>query len=431
MTSQESSTTHAVLAKASIDSPSELNQRWNSNFKQRIIEFYGFEGEDFRYFRSLLESFFAIHGITQDQRRVIILKAQLRRAAAIFFTSDLKAKDLTIEKISYQDVIELLQNRFLTKDLLEEYEFAFQSMKQNESESPQMFLSRLYEAADLADIQEDKMIFNRFRAGLLPVIITFCKEQSASIHKDWVKASNAWWNAHADKPIHLVDNPFVSSGGYINVSLKSTINDNHKPQTEAYANAISPSIEHITAKLEALELHSLIPSRDSNGKIENTTQTTAIKSLLSDKEFKSFIKNIVQEVSNEKVTAYTPYNNRKPYNNDNNYNNDQNYQNNSSYQRNFRNRNFNSYANNDDQSRYNNQGQYNQPYNNNRSNYPARNNYNQDNSYQSNDNQKYNNQSNYVPPQNNNSGNDQRFNGNVNGPPKSNHQHGSNHNQKN
>jgi hypothetical protein len=427
---------------------SEYSPRWNSNFKQRIVEFYGFEGEDFRYFRSLLESFFAINGITQDHRKVIILKTQLRRAASIFFLNDLKTKNLSVDNVNYQEAIELLQDRFLSKDLLEEYEYAFEAMKQYENESPQMFLSRLYEAADLADIQDDKKIFNRFRAGLLSAIIVFCKEQAASTHKDWVKYSNAWWSAHADKPIHLVDNPFVSSGNYMNgnngikfnsekikndkiVNLKSMRNDNLKPHTEAYANVISPSIEHITAKLEALELHSLIPSSGSIGKIDNTTQTSSIKSLISDKEFKSFIKNIVQEVNNEKVSTQTPYNNRKPFYNDNNYGNDQNYQNNYTSQRNYRNRNFNS--NNDqqapqEQSRYNNQS-----YNNTRNSYPPRNNYNQDNTHQNygQSNQRYNNQNN-VPSQNNyNTGNNQRSYGNNSGPPQNNSQQGSTQNQKN
>lgn len=97
-----------------------------------------------------------------------------------------------MDKVSYYEAIELLQDRFLSKDLLEEYEYAFQAMKQTSDESPQMYLSRLHEAADLADIQDDKMIYSRFRAGLLPQVITFCKEQAASTHKDWVKNANAW-----------------------------------------------------------------------------------------------------------------------------------------------------------------------------------------------------------------------------------------------
>lgn len=190
MSSQESSS-NTVLAQATIESQ-EINPRWSPNYKQKIVEFYGFEGEDFRHFRALLESFFAINGITQDHRKVKILKSQLRRAAANFFQNDLKTKKLSIKNITYDVVIELLQDRFLSKDLLEEYEYAFQSMKQMNNASTQMYLSRLYEAADLADIQDDKMIFSRFRAGLLPQIIIFCKEQAATSHKDWVKTSNAW-----------------------------------------------------------------------------------------------------------------------------------------------------------------------------------------------------------------------------------------------
>ncbi|KAG2228444.1 hypothetical protein INT48_000426, partial [Thamnidium elegans] len=162
------------------------------------------------------------------------------------------------------------------------------------------------------------------------------------------------------------------------------INENHKSHTETYANVISPSIANLTAKLEALELHSLIPGSGSNGKIDNDiSQTQTIKSLMSDNDFKSFIKNIVQEVNNEKVSSYIPYkNNRKPiYNNENYYNDKSNY----SYQKSY-NRNNMSFNNDNDPQvqRYNqssnpgNSVNNGQPYNNRSyNNYPPRHNYNQ------------------------------------------------------
>ncbi|CEP07580.1 hypothetical protein [Parasitella parasitica] len=44
------------------------SNRWGSYGKPKIIEFYGFEGEDFRHFLHLLESFYALNGITHDAR---------------------------------------------------------------------------------------------------------------------------------------------------------------------------------------------------------------------------------------------------------------------------------------------------------------------------------------------------------------------------
>lgn len=455
MTIQDSISNHTVLApQVTIESP-ELSHRWSTNFKQRIIEFYGFEGEDFRHFRALLESFFALNGITQENRKVIILKSQLRRAAAIFFSTDLKSKGLSLDSISYSEAIEVLQKRFLSKDLLEEYEYAFQSMKQHQNESPQMYHSRLYEAADLAEIQDDKMIFSRFRAGLLPQIIIFCKEQAATTHKDWVKTSNAWWNAHAIKPIHLVDNPFVSNGDFINgkdgikfdsekvkndkmVTFKNNIIDkNLKPQSEAYASVISPSIANITAKLEALELHSLIPGNGYNGNIDNDiSKSTTIKSLISDNEFKSFIKNIVQEVHNEKVSTYTPYKqNRKPYSNNNdNYYNDSNY--NRNIQRNYRNNYSHNYGEGNNQySQQENQRHNDQPYQNSSYN---RNNYNNGrNNYQNFQDHQHNNPQNQNSSRNYSNGQTQQQNYHNNNTQHRNHQNkntyqdGSNQQQKN
>lgn len=141
------------------------------------------------------------------------------------------------------------------------------------------------------------------------------------------------------------------------VNLKrNEINDNLKPSTEAYASVISPTIASLTAKLEALELHSLIPGNGSNDKIENnSTQVPIIKSLLSDNEFKSFVKNIVQEVHNEKVSTYIPYkNNRKSFYNNENYNNnnDQSFKNYPFYAKNNYNRNNNSNTTNENGNSY-------------------------------------------------------------------------------
>jgi hypothetical protein len=66
--------------------------RWTNSGKPKIIEFYGFEGEDFCHFLHLLKSFFALSGITNDIRKVSILRAQLRRVAAVFLTTYLKKK---------------------------------------------------------------------------------------------------------------------------------------------------------------------------------------------------------------------------------------------------------------------------------------------------------------------------------------------------
>jgi hypothetical protein len=54
-------------------------------------------------------------------------------------------------------------------------------------ESPSEFLSRLYEAAELANITDERFIYSRFRLGLLNEIKIFCKELSAVNFQDWIK----------------------------------------------------------------------------------------------------------------------------------------------------------------------------------------------------------------------------------------------------
>lgn len=331
----ESTTTvsepHTVLASSS----NHDSSRWTINGRPKIIEFYGFEGEDFRHFLHLLESFFALNGITQDARKVAILRAQLRRVAVVYFENALKERNLTLGKISFAEATLILQDHFVSESIIECYQSAFEEMYQSSKESPSEFLSRLYEAAELANIHDEKFIFARYRAGLRQDIKTFCKEMSAINFQDWTKHSNAWWNAHSVRAIHLVDNPFSDNSVHgnfngdkgKNLSLTKVNNEkalasknvfiNTTPTSaaEAYADSMSPSIANITARMEALELHSLIPSTDKEGNVDtNIIRSMAVKSLTTDKEFRSFIKNIIQEACDEKVMTRKPYKNyRKNY----------------------------------------------------------------------------------------------------------------------
>lgn len=289
--------------------------------KPRIIDFYGFEGEDFRYFKSILETFFSLSGITQDSSRVNILRTRLRRAAGVYFDKCLEKRKLTQAKISYNDAIKLLQDHYITEQHVQTYELAFNEMYQFQGESPQVFLSRLYEAADLADIQEEKLIHSRFRAGLLPALKTFCREQSASSFEQWVRHSEGWWNAHAPQTINLVENPFVSNTKKIiyptEVNMgKNLLNEKsvrftnervnalkdvnskiYKSNNKAYSVEESPNMAALTAKLEALDLHQLIPLIDSNEHAnENVIQSLNTESFKTNNGLKTFIKNVVQEV---------------------------------------------------------------------------------------------------------------------------------------
>ena len=63
-------------------------------------------------------------------------------------------------------------------------------MYQGEQEHPQIFLSRLREAADLANITSEAVVESRFRAGLLKEIKQFCIQSSARQFKDWINHAN-------------------------------------------------------------------------------------------------------------------------------------------------------------------------------------------------------------------------------------------------
>lgn len=321
---------HTVLEENSV-----LSSGWAGAPNPKLIDFYGYDGEDFRYFKSVLEDYFSVAGITQDIRRVAILKTKLKRAAAVFFDKALRKRGLTLNRIPYNDAISILHNHFITEDLVQEYEMAFNEMSQAENESPQAFLSRLYEAAELAEVKDEKAIHFRFRAGVLPEIKIFCREQSAFSFGDWVRHSKGWWNAHAVQTVKLVENPFVPAGSYSeykgNVKGKSVagtsgrvrdtslkegsrqikggvlggsaialeteynpINSNSKIADEG-----SPTIAALAAKLEALELHQhLISYPEDKGNYPSSGLRAMVPTkpnIQSAKNLESFIKNIIQE----------------------------------------------------------------------------------------------------------------------------------------
>ncbi|KAG1618144.1 hypothetical protein G6F46_004144 [Rhizopus delemar] len=65
------------------------NTNMNSSYRPILIDFHGYEGEDFRHFLEILESYFALNNITQDPRKLTILKAQLRGAAKVYYEKEI------------------------------------------------------------------------------------------------------------------------------------------------------------------------------------------------------------------------------------------------------------------------------------------------------------------------------------------------------
>ncbi|KAG1490075.1 hypothetical protein G6F46_013423 [Rhizopus delemar] len=131
------------------------NQSSNQGYRPRLIEFYGYEGEDFRHFQEILESYLAISNTNSDGRKLVILKSQLRRAAKVYFERViLKNKP----DITYDQAIEELKKQYITPELIQNYELEFSEMYQGNQEHPRIFLARLREAADLANIDNEAII---------------------------------------------------------------------------------------------------------------------------------------------------------------------------------------------------------------------------------------------------------------------------------
>lgn len=182
------------------------NQSVIQGYRPRLIEFYGYEGEDFRHFQEILDSYLAVSNTQGESRKIAILKSQLRRAAKIYFERVILKEE---PDIKYDQAIEALKDHYITPELIQSYEMEFNDMFQGEQEHPQIFLARLREAADLANIDNEALIESRFRAGLLNEIKNFCIQSSSKNFKDWLTHSEGWWNANRPRKIAMVDNPFI------------------------------------------------------------------------------------------------------------------------------------------------------------------------------------------------------------------------------
>lgn len=181
------------------------NNNSNSGYRTMLFDFHGYEGEDFRYFLENLEAYFAINNI-HDNRKLTILKTQLKGPAKIHFEKDVFKK---MPDLKYDQAIEHLKNHYITPELIQKYELEFSDMQQGEQEHPRIFLSRLQAAAELANIDNEAIIESRFRTGLIREIKLFCIQCSSKTLKDWMTHAEGWWNANRPRKIAMVDNPFI------------------------------------------------------------------------------------------------------------------------------------------------------------------------------------------------------------------------------
>ena len=138
------------------------NQNSMQGYRPRLIEFYGYEGEDFRHFHEILDSFLVLSNTNNESRKLAILRAQLRRAAKVYFEKVILKNQ---PQVTYDEAIELLKNHYITPELIQTYELEFNEMMQGNQEHPQIFLARLREAAELANITNEAVIESRYRAG--------------------------------------------------------------------------------------------------------------------------------------------------------------------------------------------------------------------------------------------------------------------------
>ncbi|SAL96019.1 hypothetical protein, partial, partial [Absidia glauca] len=135
---------------------------------------------------------------------LVILKTQLYHAARTFVNKLIRSDP----NLSYEGVMRRLMDQYITPELIQTYEYAFNSMTQGIAEHPRTFYARLFEAAELAEIESESMIQSRFRAGLHNIIQQHCISLGCKDIDTWLKASEGYWMAHHPQKVSMAGNPF-------------------------------------------------------------------------------------------------------------------------------------------------------------------------------------------------------------------------------
>ncbi|KAG1017170.1 hypothetical protein G6F26_011948 [Rhizopus arrhizus] len=283
--------------------------------------------------------------------------------------------------------IEKLKDHYITPELIQSYELEFNEMYQGDQEHPQIFLARLREAADLANITSEEVIQSRFRAGLLKEIKQFCIQSSSKSFQDWIVHAEGWWNANRPRKIAMVDNPFIprninnaliyhddntcQSHYAINNHNVELIDTDERPTPIISVNGVSnparmmyPNIANGPAQLTTMDI--IGHTNDTQYQVHHHPRHYHNESLPRDKQHG--ILNMVQQVVRSELNSF--YQPNRVYNpntrgNYHNFNeNHRGHQRNDEYFR-YRNNNENGHRFNKGNSGYNNNGYNNNGYNNN------------------------------------------------------------------
>lgn len=338
--------------------------------KMTLIEFSGAEGEDFRNFEEALESYFAMHNIMADSRKLLILRAQLRRTAKNFFERRLAREPVLEPGLTYQEAIDILKVEYVTPELITRYTIGFNLLSQGKEEHPKTFLGRLQEAAQLAELEDaEQQIKIRFQVGLLPEIRKFCVLNSAVSFNDYLTKAEGWWNAEKPRSISIknspfaprdIDNTFVSEYAtkpnlsFNNLSSGSefSVLDVSSQLNTALANLGTnrDALKQVIASLQTLELNHM----------ENQNTVTGSPLNMSNQTENLDIKEMIREIMQEEFKKQSNNNNSSYRRNNSNYenrryNNDYNYERRNDYSRGNDGRNYN---NNNSNQRNNNQNNY-------------------------------------------------------------------------
>ena len=201
-----------------------------------------------------------------------------------------------------------------------------------------MFLGRIQQAADLADLsgtEAEALIEAKFKSGLLPRVKRHCYLLGAKTFNDYKQFAYGYWRGQHGTTLYPQDNPFIPQNAedriptswiYKNNPSKEKINQArtkafHPPNLNVDSGSNSPSIDTLTKQMQKLELF----QHESNYPNNNNTANASLEGML---------RRLIQEETRKLNEPRYRYNDNRYHRNQyrNNNNNYRPYNNNARHQ---------------------------------------------------------------------------------------------------
>ena len=117
----------------------------------KLPTYGGFTQDNLSVFIDDLSSYYSVKNITEDNRKILILWAQLQHAAKLFTDDTANSPN---PPTTFDQWMQHITQKFITPDIIVRHWYDFYNISQGASELPHDLAAQLQEATHLASFQQ-------------------------------------------------------------------------------------------------------------------------------------------------------------------------------------------------------------------------------------------------------------------------------------